>query len=139
MIRFTLRLVGLLLLAGAFAAAVIDGARSLADQKVELSSMGTVLAYASPAKFALMVPLKIVEGLLKVKVPVVPVIEPVLTTVALAEPPPVLPDTPREIVVTALLKAPIFNVPPVTAKAVVGMALLTPRISEPDPTVVVPV
>ena len=54
MIRFTLRLVGLLLLAGAFAAAVIDGARSLADQKVELSSMGTVLAYASPAKFALM-------------------------------------------------------------------------------------
>ena len=54
MIRFTLRLVGLLLLAGAFAAAVIDGARSLADQKVELSSMGTVLAYAFPAKFALM-------------------------------------------------------------------------------------
>ena len=54
MIRFTLRLVGLLLLAGAFAAAVIDGARSLADQKIELSSMGTVLAYASPAKFALM-------------------------------------------------------------------------------------
>jgi hypothetical protein len=54
LIRFTLRLVGLLLLAGAFAAAVIDGARSLADQKIELSSMGTVLAYASPAKFALM-------------------------------------------------------------------------------------
>ena len=54
MIRFTLRLVGLALLAGAFAAAVIDGARSLADQKIEFSSMGTVLAYASPAKFALM-------------------------------------------------------------------------------------
>ena len=54
MIRFALRLVGLLLLAGAFAAAVIDGARSLADQKIELSSMGTVLAYAFPAKFALM-------------------------------------------------------------------------------------
>ena len=54
MIRFTLRLVGLLLLAGAFAAAVIDGARSLADQRVELSSMGMALAYASPAKFAQM-------------------------------------------------------------------------------------
>jgi hypothetical protein len=54
LIRFTLRLVGLLLLAGAFAAAVIDGARSLADQKLELYSMGTVLAYAFPAKFALM-------------------------------------------------------------------------------------
>ncbi len=54
MIRFTLRVVGLLLLAGAFAAAVIDGARSLADQKIELSSMGTALAYASPAKFAQM-------------------------------------------------------------------------------------
>jgi len=54
LIRFTLRLIGLLMLAGAFAAAVIDGARSLADQKVELYSMGTVLAYAFPAKFALM-------------------------------------------------------------------------------------
>ena len=54
MIRFMLRLVGLLLLAGAFAAAVIDGARSLADQKIELSSMGAALVYAFPAKFALM-------------------------------------------------------------------------------------
>jgi hypothetical protein len=54
LIRFTLRLVGLALLAGAFAAAVIDGARSLADQKLELSSMGLVLARAFPAKFALM-------------------------------------------------------------------------------------
>ena len=54
MIRFALRLIGLILLAGAFAAAVIDGARSLADQKIELSSMGTALAYAFPAKFALM-------------------------------------------------------------------------------------
>ena len=54
MIRFALRLIGLLLLAGAFAAAVIDGARSLADQKIELSSMGTALAYAFPAKFVLM-------------------------------------------------------------------------------------
>ncbi len=54
LIRFTLRLVGLALLAGAFAAAVIDGARSLADQKIELYSMGLVIAHAFPAKFALM-------------------------------------------------------------------------------------
>jgi len=54
LIRFTLRLVGLAVLAGAFAAAVIDGARSLADQKVEFTSMGFVLARAFPAKFALM-------------------------------------------------------------------------------------
>jgi hypothetical protein len=54
LIRFTLRLVGLALLAGAFAAAVIDGARSLADQKLELTSTGWVIAHAFPAKFALM-------------------------------------------------------------------------------------
>ena len=54
MIRFTLRLVGLLMLAGAFAAAVIDGARSLADQKLELTSMGWAVAHAFPAKFAQM-------------------------------------------------------------------------------------
>ena len=54
MIRFTLRLVGLLMLAGAFAAAVIDGARSLADQKLEVTSMGWAVAHAFPAKFALM-------------------------------------------------------------------------------------
>jgi hypothetical protein len=54
LIRFTLRLVGLILLAGAFAAAVIDGARSLADQKFEFYSMGWVIAHAFPAKFALM-------------------------------------------------------------------------------------
>ena len=54
MIRFALRLVGLALLAGAFAAAVIDGARSLADQKLELTSMGVALATALPSKFELM-------------------------------------------------------------------------------------
>ena len=54
MIRFTLRLIGLLMLAGAFAAAVIDGARSLADQKLELTSMGWAIAHAFPTKFAQM-------------------------------------------------------------------------------------
>ena len=54
MFRFTLRLVGLALLAGAFAAAVIDGARSLADQKLELTSMGVALATALPSKFEAM-------------------------------------------------------------------------------------
>jgi hypothetical protein len=54
LIRFAFRLVGLALLAGAFAAAVIDGARSLADQKLELTSMGVALATALPSKFELM-------------------------------------------------------------------------------------
>ena len=56
MIRFVLRVLGLALLAGAFAAAVIDGARSLTDQKVELTSMGRALATAFPSKFALLEP-----------------------------------------------------------------------------------
>jgi len=56
LIRFVLRLVGLILLAGAFATAVVDGARSLADQKLELTSMGRALATAFPAKFALLQP-----------------------------------------------------------------------------------
>ena len=45
-----------MLLAGAFAAAVADGARSLADQRVELTTMGTALAYAFPSKFPLLQP-----------------------------------------------------------------------------------
>ena len=43
---------GLLLLAGAFAAAVMDGARSLADQQVTLTSMGVALGAKFPAKMA---------------------------------------------------------------------------------------
>jgi hypothetical protein len=53
LIRFALRLIALASLAGAFAAAVIDGARSLADQKIELTSMGVVLASVFSAKFEL--------------------------------------------------------------------------------------
>ena len=56
MIRFVVRLLALSLLAGAFAAAVIDGARSLADQKLEFYSMGWALAHAFPSKFPLLQP-----------------------------------------------------------------------------------
>ena len=51
MLRFVLRLLGLGLLAGAFAAAVVDGARSLADQQLVLTPMGRALATAFPSKF----------------------------------------------------------------------------------------
>jgi hypothetical protein len=44
------RVIGLLLLAGAFAAAVIDGARSIADQRLVLTPMGITLGHAFPAK-----------------------------------------------------------------------------------------
>ena len=54
--RFVLRFVALILLAGAFAAAVIDGARSLAAQQLALTPMGTALAYAFPSKFPLLQP-----------------------------------------------------------------------------------
>ena len=56
MIRFLLRFVGLMLLAGAFAAAVIDGARSLAAQQLTLTPMGLALDLAFPTKFPLLQP-----------------------------------------------------------------------------------
>jgi hypothetical protein len=55
-LRLLVRTIGLLLLAGAFAAAVIDGARSLADQQLRLTPMGVVLARPFPAKFAQLEP-----------------------------------------------------------------------------------
>ena len=55
-IRFLLRFVGLMLLAGAFAAAVIDGARSLAAQQLTLTSTGLALDLAFPNKFPLLQP-----------------------------------------------------------------------------------
>jgi len=54
--RFVFRFVGLILLAGAFAAAVIDGARSLAAQQVALTTTGRALDYALPNKFPLLQP-----------------------------------------------------------------------------------
>ncbi len=56
MFRLAFRLLGWVLLSCAFAAAVIDGARSLADQKLELTSLGRALAAAIPSKFALLQP-----------------------------------------------------------------------------------
>ncbi len=56
MFRVLLRVVALILLAGAFAAAVIDGARSLAAQQVVLTPMGVALDYAFPSKFPLLQP-----------------------------------------------------------------------------------
>jgi hypothetical protein len=50
--RLLVRAIGLLLLAGAFAAAVTDGARSLADQALTLTSMGAALGTVFPAKMA---------------------------------------------------------------------------------------
>jgi hypothetical protein len=55
-IRFLLRFVGLVLLAGAFAGAVIDGARSLAVQQLTLTPMGLALDLAFPNKFPLLQP-----------------------------------------------------------------------------------
>jgi hypothetical protein len=54
--RLLVRFCGLMLLAGAFAAAVVDGARSLADQHVALTTMGRALDYAFPSKFPLLQP-----------------------------------------------------------------------------------
>jgi len=50
-LRLLLRLIGLLMLAGAFAAAVLDGARTLADQKLEMTPLGSLVATLAPAKF----------------------------------------------------------------------------------------
>ena len=52
MLRLLFRLLGLLSLAGAFAAAVLDGARSLADQGLQVTPIGETLARLAPAKFA---------------------------------------------------------------------------------------
>lgn len=54
MIRFFVRLVALALLAGAFAAAVIDGARSIAANQLSLTPLGATLYWAFPKKFPLM-------------------------------------------------------------------------------------
>jgi hypothetical protein len=53
-IRALLRIVGLALLAGAFAAAVIDGARSIAADQLTLTPIGETAYWASPNKFTLM-------------------------------------------------------------------------------------
>jgi len=52
-IRWIVRFAALLLLAGAFAASVIDGARSIAADQLSLTSVGAALYWAFPTKFPL--------------------------------------------------------------------------------------
>ena len=54
MIRILIRIIGLAALAGAFAAAVIDGARSIAAGQLSLTPMGATAYWAFPHKFPLM-------------------------------------------------------------------------------------
>ncbi|QAY95158.1 hypothetical protein CWB41_04950 [Methylovirgula ligni] len=56
MFRFVLRLLGLLLLAGAFAALVIDGTRSIAGGALALTPLAQTLAWLSPQKYAALKP-----------------------------------------------------------------------------------
>ena len=53
MLRLLVRALGVLLLAGAFAAAVVDSARSLADQHLTMTPTGLALATIFPTKFEL--------------------------------------------------------------------------------------
>ena len=50
MFRLLGRLIGLALVAGAFAAAVIDGARTIAASRLTLTQMGQTLYWISPTK-----------------------------------------------------------------------------------------
>jgi hypothetical protein len=50
-IRLLVRILGLAMLAGAFAAAVIDGARSIAADQLALTPAGATLYWALPNKF----------------------------------------------------------------------------------------
>ena len=54
MIRLFIRIVGLALLAGAFAACVIDGARSIAAEQLSFTPMGATVYWALPNKLPLM-------------------------------------------------------------------------------------
>jgi hypothetical protein len=56
-IRLFLRVLGLALLAGAFAACVIDGARSIADEQWSFTQVGNAAYWAFPNKFPLLEPL----------------------------------------------------------------------------------
>ncbi len=51
MLRFLVRAVGLIALAGAFATAVMDGARSIANNALSVTPLGASLARLSPGKF----------------------------------------------------------------------------------------
>jgi hypothetical protein len=51
MLRFLVRALGLVALASAFAAAVMDGARSIANNTLSWTPLGATLARLAPAKF----------------------------------------------------------------------------------------
>lgn len=53
MLRIIFRFVGLMLLAGGFAALVIDGTRSIASNALVLTSLGETLMQIAPAKYPL--------------------------------------------------------------------------------------
>jgi len=53
MIRLFIRILGLALLAGAFAACVIDGARSIAAAQLSFTPMGVTVYWALPSKLPL--------------------------------------------------------------------------------------
>jgi hypothetical protein len=52
MFRLTFRFLGLLLLAAAFAALVVDGTRSIAGGGLSLAPLGQTLLWLMPSKFA---------------------------------------------------------------------------------------
>ena len=56
MFRLLIRLIAFLLLAGAFAAAVIDGSRSIGAEQLALTSLGVTFYWAMPARFPLLQP-----------------------------------------------------------------------------------
>jgi hypothetical protein len=53
LIRLLVRLLALAMLAGAFAAAVIDGARSIAASQLSITPMGVTVYWAFPGKLSL--------------------------------------------------------------------------------------
>ena len=56
MFRFLVRTIGLLLLAGGFAALVIDGTRSIAASKLVVTAFGETCYHAFPYSFPLLQP-----------------------------------------------------------------------------------
>jgi hypothetical protein len=56
MFRFILRFIGLVLLAGAFAALIVDGTRSIAGGALALTPLAQTLAWLSPQKYAALKP-----------------------------------------------------------------------------------
>ena len=71
--RLFFRLVGLLLLAGAFAALVIDGTRSVATGAIDILSLDQTLLALSPQQFAKF------RSVVQLKLPIL--WDPILTTI----------------------------------------------------------